>query len=176
MSSEDQQKPPSINNSPEVHLDDDDNKSMTESEIEKWYSTAYERGSKTPMKDPLVSSLDLSISSSDMEKLKIGFKARSMDDRWDILVQDPDEKDGVSIHILRSWGQEECYVLHIGGEGGKINSITWEGNKAGLRCEADQALKEAVIVCRARLDCEFENLPSYPSSVLWDPQAYRKVE
>ncbi|OTB06238.1 hypothetical protein M426DRAFT_318984 [Hypoxylon sp. CI-4A] len=151
-------------------------------EIRRWESTAYERGSKNPMKMPLTETLDIPISDSDVEKLKVGVKSKSMDDKWDILVEDPDENGGLSIHIIRSWLQEECYILHIApkpsnGDGGSaiVKSITWEGNKSGLHCEAEQAKKEAVMLARGHLDCEFEALPHYPSSMFWDSKAYTRL-
>lgn len=155
---------------------------VDEEEMKKWLSTAYERGSKNPMKERLTAPWGLAISDSDVEKLKAGFKSRSMDDKWDVLVEDPDESGNISVHILRSWLQEEGYILHIvpkpsndDGAGAKIEGITWEGNKAGLQCDAEQAQKEAVLLARIHLDCEFETLPHYPSSVLWDPSAYKKL-
>ncbi|OTA52915.1 hypothetical protein K449DRAFT_390622 [Hypoxylon sp. EC38] len=166
--------------SEEVHSDVSE---ADEEEMKKWLSTAYERESKKPMKEPLTAPLDLPISDSDVEKLKVGFKSKSMDDKWDILIEDPDENGGISVHIIRSWLQEECYILHIvprssndDGGSAKIRSITWEGNKAGLQCDAEQAKKEAVILLRGHLNCEFEALPDYPSSVFWDSKAYKKLD
>src|SRR6187402_2274583 len=106
-----------------------------------------------------------------------------MDDKWDVLNEDPDKDGNISIHILRSWLQEDCYILHIvpkpnsdnDGGSAKIQSITWEGNKGGLQCDVEQAKKEAVIVSRMILKCEFETLPDYPSSVLWQSSAYKKL-
>lgn len=111
-----------------------------------------------------------------MGKLKVGFKARSMDDKYDLLVEDPDENGNVSLHIIRNWLHEECYILRLvpGSGSAKIQSITWEGNKSGLRCDAEQAKKEAVVLSRIFLHCNFEALPHYPSSVLW--QAYKKLD
>lgn len=153
---------------------------VDEEEMKKWLSTAYERGSKKPMKKPLNEPWGLSISDTDVEKLKVGVKSRSMDDKWDILVEDPDEDGNISIHIIRSWLQEECYIFHIqsNGNGGsaKIESITWEGNKGGLQCGAEQAKKEAVMLSRGHLDCKFETLPQYPSSDFWASDAYKKVD
>jgi hypothetical protein len=134
--------------------------------MKKWVSTTYERGSKKPVKEPLTAPWGLAISDADVEKLKVGFKSRSMDDKWDMLIEDPDESGNISLHILRSWLQEECYILHIvlkasKNDGGstKIKRITWEGNKAGLQRDAEQAKKEAVILPRCHLHCEFETLP-----------------
>ena len=158
-------------------------KDVDEEEMKKWLSTTYERGSKKPMKKPLTAPWGLPISDADVEKLKVGFKSRSMNDKWDMLIEDPDENGNISLHILRSWLQEECYILHIvlkpsndDGGSAKIQSITWEGNKAGLQCDAEQAKKEAVILSRGHLHCEFETLPHYPSSVFWDPSAYKKLD
>ncbi|KAI0119019.1 hypothetical protein F4814DRAFT_410239 [Daldinia grandis] len=161
----------------------DSGSEMDEEEMKKWLSTTYERGSKKPMKEPLTAPWGLPISDADVEKLKVGFKSQSMDDKWDMLVEDPDEDGNISLHIIRSWLQEESYILHIApkpssDEGGsaKVQSITWEGNKAGLQCDAEQAMKEAVILARGHLKCEFEGLPQYPSSVFWDRNAYKKLD
>ena len=171
---------PTTNSEPDVK--EDVQSDVDEEEMKKWFSTTYERGSKKPMKKPLTAPWGLPISDVDVEKLKVGFKSRDMDDRWDMLIEDPDENDGMSLHILRSWLQEECYILHIlqkpsddVGGSAKIQSITWEGDKAGLQCDAEQAKKEAVVLSRGLLNCEFEALPNYPSSVLWDPSAYKKL-
>lgn len=156
---------------------------VDEEEMKKWYLTRYERGSKKPMKEPLTAPWGLPISDADVEKLKVGFKSRSMDDRWDMLIEDPDENGNISLHILRSWLQEACYILRIvpkpsndDGGSAKIQSITWEGNKGGFQCDAEQAKKEAVMVSRWILHCEFETLPDYPSSMFWDSKAYKKLD
>ncbi|KAH7129608.1 hypothetical protein B0J13DRAFT_139700 [Dactylonectria estremocensis] len=167
----------------EFDVEEDAHSDVDEEEMRKWLSTTYERGSKKTMKEPLTAPWGLPISDADVEKLKVGFKSRSMDDKWDMLIEDPDENGNISLHILRSWLQEECYILYIvpkpsNGDGvsAKIQSITWEGNKAGLQCDAEQAKKEAVILSRGHLHCEFETLPHYPSSVFWNPSAYKKLD
>lgn len=169
-----------------------------EAAMKKWLSTGYERGSQKPMKLPLTAPWDIPISDADVAKLKVGFKSQSMEDRWELLVENPDEDGGMSIHIFRSWLMEECYVLHIivlkeetvsgnddsnsGGSrsrsasGAKIHRITWEGNKAGLQCDAAQARKEAVMVARWILNCEFEALPHYSSKEFWQSSGYKKLE
>lgn len=172
---------------------------MTEEEAwTKFLSTAYERGSKKPMKAPLTAPLGLPISDADVAKLKVGYKSQSMDNKWDLLVEDPDENGGFSLHIVRNWLQEECYVLHVvvvskqplpsnknidaedtgflSVYGAEIKSITWEGNKAGLQCSAEQAQKEAVILARGWLHCELEAIPHYPTSMFWDPNGYTKFD
>lgn len=169
---------------------------MTEEEAWKEFlSTAYERGSKKPMKAPLTVPWGLPISDVDVAKLKVGYKSQSMDNKWDLLIEDPDDNGGFSVHILRNWLQEECYIFHVvvsksppsnkddaddngdrNGYGAEIQSITWEGNKAGLQCSAEQAQKEAVILARGWLHCELEALPHYPSSMFWDSSGYKKLE
>lgn len=175
----------------EPELEEDATGEVDEEEMKQWLSTAYKRGSKKPMKEPLTAPWGLPISDADVAKLKVGFKSRSMDDKWDLLVEDPDESGGISIHIIRNWLHLDCYILHIvprpsntddddddeegGSRSAKIQGITWEGDKNGLQCGAEQAQKEAVMLCRGWLDCEFEGLPEYPSSVFWDPSAYKKL-
>lgn len=163
----------------EEHMDSD----VDEEEMKRFFSTTYERGSREPMKKPFTALWGLPISDADVEKLKVGFRSRSMDDKWDMLIEDPDENGNISLHIIRSWLQEECYIFHIvpkpsddGGRSAKIESITWEGNKSGLQCDAEQAKKEAVILARGHLHCEFEALPHYPSSVFWASSAYKKLD
>ena len=167
----------------EFDVEEDAHSDVDEEEMKKWLSARYERGSKKPMKARLTAPWGLPISDADVEKIKVGFQSRDMDDRWDLLIEDPDENGNISLHILRSWLQEECYILHIvpkpsNGDGGsaKIQSITWEGNKSGLQCDAEQAKKEAVMVSRSILHCEFETLPHYPSSVMWQSSAYKRLD
>lgn len=164
---------------------------IDDEELDNWLLPTYKPKfySKRPMKAPLTAPLDLPLSDADVEKLKTGFKSQSMDDKWDFLVEDPDADGNVSLHIIRNWLREECYVLHIvprtpssssssntdGAGGAKISGITWEGNKALGRCDAEQAKKEAVILARGWLGCDFEALPQYPSSVFYDPNAYTKM-
>lgn len=158
---------------------------MTDEEAwKKYLSTKWEHSPKNPMKEPLTAPWDVLISDADLEKLKVGFKSRNMDDKWDVLNEDPDKDGNISIHILRNWLHEDCYILHIvpkpnsdnGGGSARIQSITWEGNKGGLQCDAEQAKKEAVIVSRMIVKCEFEALPDYPSSMLWQSSAYKKLD
>jgi hypothetical protein len=165
----------------ESDMEDDSGREMDDEEIRKWYLNIFDRGSSNPMKEPLKAPWGLPISNTDMEKIKVGFRHRDMDDKWDMLIEDPDENGNISLHIIRSWLQEDCYILHIvprpsndNDESAKIQSITWEGNKAGLQCDEEQAKKEAVILCRGWLQCEFEMLPHYPSSIFW--KNYKRLD
>ncbi|KAI0178759.1 hypothetical protein GGR52DRAFT_533319 [Hypoxylon sp. FL1284] len=164
-------------------IGEEDTDTDIDDEMKKWLSTVYERGSKKPMAEPLIASWGLPISDADVERLRVGFKSTSMDDKWDMLIEDPDENGNMSLHIVRNWLQEECYILHVvpkpsnnDGACAKIQGITWEGNKAGLQCDAERAKKEAIILTRGHLHCEFETLPRYPSSVFWDRNAYKKLD
>ncbi|KAK6083235.1 hypothetical protein SCUP515_01977 [Seiridium cupressi] len=87
----------------EVDVEEDAHGDVDEEEMKKWLSTTYERGSKKPMKAPLTAPWGLPISDAGVEKLKVGFKSRDMDDKWDMLIEDPDENGNMSLHILRSW-------------------------------------------------------------------------
>ncbi|KAI8623436.1 hypothetical protein F5Y19DRAFT_458664 [Xylariaceae sp. FL1651] len=170
-------------NDSEFNVEEDADSEVDEEEMKKWLAATYERSSQKPMKKPLTAPWGLPISDADVEKLRVGFRPRDMDDKWEILIEEPDENGNLSVHIIRSWLQEECYVLHIApksssNDGGSamVHSITWEGNKAGLQCDAEQAQKEAVMLCRGHLKCEFEKLPQYSSSEFWDSKAYKKLD
>lgn len=113
-----------------------------------------------------------------MGKIKVRFKSFSMDDKWDLLVENLDENGNISLHIIRNWVQEECYILHIilkspanndKNATAKIQGITWEGNKAGLQCGEEQAKIEAIMLSRGWLHCEFRS--SYTTS----PQCFGLV-
>ncbi|CAD6439057.1 1d72c806-d70f-42e9-a751-864abc66d649 [Sclerotinia trifoliorum] len=121
------------------------------------------------MEDPATASWDVNISDADFEKLKAGFEAADMNHRWEIAAKDTDENGIIPIHISRSWTEEDQYILSatpIDG-GAKIISITWEQNRGEVRIGEDYAKKEAVIVCRMMLRCDFDALPFYDKKALW---------
>ncbi|PQE30875.1 atp-dependent dna helicase protein [Rutstroemia sp. NJR-2017a WRK4] len=120
------------------------------------------------MNNPATVSWDLSISDIDFEKLKAGFEALDMNQRWEIITKDPDENGIISIHISRSWTEEDQYILAVkpsDGGSAKIISITWEQNKGEIRVGEERAKKEAVMLCRMVLRCDFDTLPL----ILWAP-------
>jgi hypothetical protein len=124
------------------------------------------------MEAPATASWNLSISDADFERLKAGFEALDMNQRWEIIVKDLDENGIISIHISRSWTEEDQYILAVKpSDGGstKITSITWEQNKGEIRVGEERAKKEAVIVCRMVLRCDFDTLPLYDRKILWAP-------
>ena len=53
------------------------------------------------------------------------------------------------------------------GGGAKITSIAWEQNKCEIRVGEEGGKKEAVIVCRMVLRCDFDTLPLYGRKILW---------
>ncbi|KAL8366408.1 hypothetical protein RB595_004942 [Gaeumannomyces hyphopodioides] len=134
-----------------------------------------------PMQEALTVPWDVPVSAADVERLKVGFRSRSMDDKWDLLVEDPDDKGGWSIHIIRSGGSyDTCFVLHLapsqqltdgatGGGGTKITAFTWDGKHSGLQVPEEQAKKDAIMLCRAQLGCEFDALPKYS----WDTEFWQ---
>ena len=123
------------------------------------------------MIEPETAQWGLSISDADFEKLKAGFEAQDMDDKWTISLADL-ENGNKSITITRSWTGRKHYILDVkprnGDSGVKIEAITWEQNKGGIYISEEQGKKEAVILCRGILDCHFEALPHYDDSLLWD--------
>lgn len=133
----------------------------------RWRLNIFERKLVKPMKKPLTAPLDLTISDSDMEKLKAGFRPHSQDDKWAWLVED--KNDNVSIHVIRHFVHEEVYILHIApksssnddGANAKVHSITWEGDMNGIQNDVEQAKKNVVILARIILKCDFERLPNY---------------
>lgn len=122
------------------------------------------------MEAPATATWDVAISSTDFAKLKAGFEAEDMNQRWEIIAKEADASGIIPIHISRSWTEEDQYVLAVepSEEGGaKITSITWEQNKGEIRVDEERGKKEAVVVCRMVLNCEFETLPAYDRSILW---------
>ena len=128
------------------------------------------------MEEPATASWDLSISDTDLDKLKAGFMPQDMDDKWRITVTDQSQEGTSSIHFARSWTGIEHYVLFVksndggssGGSGGKIEAITWEQNKGGIRITEELAKKEVVYMSRNLLECRFEALPEYSFEEVFD--------
>jgi hypothetical protein len=123
------------------------------------------------MEAPATASWDLSISNADFEKLKAGFESEVMEQRWDIVAKEPDENGIISVHVSRSWTEEDQYILavkpSVDGGGGKITSITYELNQGEVRFNEERAKRGVVIVCRMVLKCEFDSLPLYDRKLLY---------
>ncbi|KAI9928086.1 hypothetical protein ASPWEDRAFT_453534 [Aspergillus wentii DTO 134E9] len=124
------------------------------------------------MREPATVLWGLSISDADFKKLKAGFRSSDMNDKWNILAMDQSQSDNIPIHFSRSWTGIEHHILYIkpsdGGSssGAKIEAITWEQRRNGIHILEEYAKKEAVILARVKLDCDFEALPIYHPSDL----------
>ncbi|TLD22872.1 hypothetical protein PspLS_07036 [Pyricularia sp. CBS 133598] len=131
-----------------------------------------------PIKERLTVPWGISINEKDFEKLKTGHESFDMDGQWDVLVESPDKNNNsiFSVHFVRSWTGHDIYILHLNNSdpksGIKVDSITWEGNKNGVRIDAEQAQKEVVLLARDLLKCEFDELPHYDfdevDSITWE--------
>ncbi|KAL6712088.1 hypothetical protein ACN47E_003131 [Coniothyrium glycines] len=131
------------------------------------------------MQEPATTSWDLSISDADFQKLKAGFEPQDQDDKWHIWHASQNEGDNISIHFARSGTGNELYVLHVtprddsSSNDIKVKAITWSQNKGGIRISEEQGKKDVVIIARRVLECEFEALPEYDVSDLWNHPAAR---
>ena len=130
------------------------------------------------MQEPATAPWGLRISDADLEKLKAGFEPQDMDDKWRVSATNQSQSGTISIHVARGWSGKEFYVLVVkpsdggsSGRGVKIEAITWEQNKGGIRISEEQAKKEVVIITRNLLDCGFDALPDYDNSILWNHPA-----
>ncbi|TLD28593.1 hypothetical protein PspLS_04050 [Pyricularia sp. CBS 133598] len=143
-----------------------------------------------PMRERLTAPWGVRINKKDVEKLTAGFQSTNMDQQWNVLVENSDNSATISVHFARSWTGHDIYILHLDnpnqqdqiqpkgkqnhpGGGTKIHSITWEGNKNGVRIDAEQAQKEVVDLARSFLRCEFDELPQYDSDEIYDHPAYK---
>ena len=121
------------------------------------------------MQEPATALWDLSISDTDLDKLTAGFEPQEMEDRWHVTVTDQSQNGTSSIHFARSWTGIEHYVLLVkpndggssSGGGAKVEAITWEQNKGGIRISEEQAKKEVAFMARNLLECRLEVLPEY---------------
>ncbi|KAI9716213.1 MAG: hypothetical protein M1812_005438 [Candelaria pacifica] len=131
------------------------------------------------MQEPATAPWDLSISDADLKKLKAGLEPRDQDDKWRVSVTDQSQSGTIAVHVARSGTGKELYKLVLkpsdggssSGSGAKINAITWEQNKGGIRISEEQAKKEVVIITRRNLECDFDALPEYDVSDLWNHPA-----
>ena len=62
-----------------------------------------------------------------------------------------------------------------GGNGVKIKAITWEQNKGGIHISEEQGKKAALILYRFLLGYDFDRLPYYDFSLLWNHPAAQIV-
>jgi len=117
-----------------------------------------------PMKMPATALWGVRISDTDLKKLKAGYIPEDQDDKWLFYATE----EPLTVHIVRSALHVDCYVLHIvikpgddssSGSSAEIASITWETNRGCLTEE--RAKKDAVLISRTVLECDFDALPEY---------------
>jgi len=118
------------------------------------------------------------IGNADLEQLKAGLEPQDKDEKWPVSAT----YQPISIHVTRSATGIELYVLHIivkpsdnnssnSDNKIKIAAITWEQNKGGIHISEEQGKKEVVIITRGILGCDFDALPEYDVSDLWNHPA-----
>ncbi|KAI1861597.1 hypothetical protein JX265_009564 [Neoarthrinium moseri] len=130
------------------------------------------------MEEPATAPWGLRISDADFKKLKVGFEPQDQDDKYRVSVTDQSQSGTVSIHFARTVRNRELYVLVIkpndsgSSNGGvKVEALTWEQNKGGIRISEEQGKKEVVLVARHLLGCDFDALPEYDVSDMWSHPA-----
>jgi hypothetical protein len=128
------------------------------------------------MQDPATAPWGLSISNVDYENLKAGFEPQDQDDKWRVSVTNQGQSGNISIRLARTGTDKELYVLVVEPSDGsnsssKVETITWEQNKGGIRISEEQAKKEVVVITRRLLECDFDALPEYDVSDLWNHPA-----
>lgn len=132
------------------------------------------------MREPATAPWGLSISDADFAKLRAGFEPRDQDDKWRVSIMDQSQSGNIPIHLARSGTRKEIYVLFVkpsdvgcsSSSGVKIEAITWEQNKRGVRLSEEQAKKEVVMITRSMLQCDYDALPGYdPEDIFNHPGA-----
>ncbi|KAE8373853.1 hypothetical protein BDV26DRAFT_296524 [Aspergillus bertholletiae] len=127
------------------------------------------------MQEPATAPWGLSISDADVEKLKAGLEPKDQDGKWRISATDQSQSGNISVHLARSGTGKEVYILIMkpndgrsSGSGAEIEAIIWEQNKAGIHITEEQAKKDVVIITRGLLGRDFDALPGYDVSDLWN--------
>jgi hypothetical protein len=126
------------------------------------------------MQDPATASWGLSISDADFKKLKAGFQPQMMEDKWHVFNTGQSQSSNISIHFDFGWRSNVLYVLDLkpsddgSSNGAQIEAITWAQKKGEISISEEQGKKEVVLIARRLLGCDFETLPDYDSSIVWD--------
>lgn len=116
---------------------------------------------------PVTAQWDRKITYDDYTKMLQGFQPQSMDDKWLIFTDTPEDADG-NIVVHAYWGRynkEEYAITVVAGDFGKtdvkdwatIVKIAWKVEQwdGTLRSE-DDAKESAVSFCRVLLKCAME--------------------
>jgi hypothetical protein len=125
------------------------------------------------MKDPSTAAWGLSISDTDLAKLRDGFVPKSQDDKWRIWVSDDDQNGNIAVTIARTAFRVEVAIFHIKTDerGNTIESITWEQSLGKARVSEEQAKKRAVLISRKIAQCDIEALPEDDITVMYNREA-----
>jgi len=115
------------------------------------------------------------------KKLKVRFKSQSMDDKWEMLIEDLDENRNLPIYIFRDYYsysrsaiKSKYFMLFRDqatiSDGGSSNTypehqLGREKGAVAMRCRVGQG--EAIILPRGHLSCEFETLPHFRPRFFW---------
>ncbi|TKX21906.1 hypothetical protein C1H76_5798 [Elsinoe australis] len=103
----------------------------------------------------------LQITDADYSKMKGGFEAEDMDQKWEVVTESLGGGQLV-VHINRSWTKEDFYILTVAAaknnEKAVIEKITWE-NKPNFETSEEDGKDEAAGLARGLLRCDLEGYP-----------------
>jgi hypothetical protein len=123
---------------------------------------------KKTISNPLKASWKIPILSEQVLTLLNGFQPESMDDRWAVWSEGPDERGRCKIVMCRSWTGHRIFEVEVklkrldGGNergskevGGWITGLVWEENKDVVTVESERDAKRMVRgVCKGVLGVE----------------------
>ncbi|KAK3177301.1 hypothetical protein K4F52_009911 [Lecanicillium sp. MT-2017a] len=122
-------------------------------------STSLHRFSK-PKSAPWTASL----SGNDTFKLLKGYKPESMDDRWEIYTEGPNDKGHVTVRIYRSWTGLQTVSVWITASvtkdnwitAGRVTQINWETDWNKLRgYDAEESKDTVKALCKTHFGVTF---------------------
>jgi hypothetical protein len=121
---------------------------------------------------PLKAYWKIAILSEQVLLLLNGFQPESMDDRWAIWCEGPDETGKCKLIMCRSWTGHRIFEVEVqlkkqkwgeerrgGGDiGGWITGLAWEENKDVVRVTNERDAKSMVRgICKGGLGVELKN-------------------
>jgi hypothetical protein len=102
-----------------------------------------------------------------------GFQPKDMDDKWAVIVDDPDAQGNTVVRVIRSWLSEEFFTLTIEAgnfgnteveEWAKIVDISWTPNFFQSRViDEAEAKRWAKSMLKGCMGCEFKDWIIYTS-------------
>jgi hypothetical protein len=127
---------------------------------------------RKPISRPLRASWKIPLLSEQVLPLLKGFQPESMDDKWAIWSEGPDERGRCKVLMCRSWTGHRIFEVEVSlkklerGDGrrgnrdigGWITGLVWEENKDVARVESERDAKSIVrSVCKVFLGVELKN-------------------